>query len=97
MTEETEKPFEEALKDLESSVQKLEAGELKLEEALSIFENGIVASIHTDMFGRDHKKELEIKGEKGNIYWNSGDNKVTHYCSEKKITSVYQKFSSDFV
>ena len=27
MTEETEKPFEEALKDLESSVQKLEAGD----------------------------------------------------------------------
>jgi exodeoxyribonuclease VII small subunit len=60
MTEETEKPFEEALKDLESSVQKLEAGELKLEEALSIFENGIVASRICGKWLDQARKRVEV-------------------------------------
>ncbi len=81
---------------LNGNLSSLEVNSDDFSELTVTLKNGIVASIHTDMFGRDHKKELEIKGEKGNIYWNSGDNKVTHYCSEKKITSVYQKFSSDF-
>ena len=33
--------FEEALEELETRVRKLEAGELPLEEALEIFEQGI--------------------------------------------------------
>ncbi len=41
MTEETEKlSFEEALVELEGIVTKLEAGELTLEESLSLFERG---------------------------------------------------------
>ncbi len=36
--------FEEALAVLEESVQRLEAGDLKLEEALEIFEKGVAAS-----------------------------------------------------
>ena len=36
--------FEEALAVLEESVQRLEAGELKLEEALEVFEKGVAAS-----------------------------------------------------
>jgi len=60
MTEETEKPFEEALKDLESSVQKLEAGELKLEEALSIFENGIAASRICGKWLDQARKRVEV-------------------------------------
>jgi len=33
--------FEEALKDLEQRVKKLDGGELPLEEALTVFEEGI--------------------------------------------------------
>ena len=44
------------------------------------------------MFGRDHKKELEIKGEKGNIFWSSTDNFVTVYNSETKSKNFYNKF-----
>lgn len=36
--------FEEALAVLEESVQRLEAGDLKLEEALEVFEKGVAAS-----------------------------------------------------
>ena len=36
--------FEEALALLEESVQRLEAGDLKLEEALEVFEKGVAAS-----------------------------------------------------
>lgn len=36
--------FEEALEILEESVERLESGDLKLEEALQIFEQGISAS-----------------------------------------------------
>ena len=36
--------FEEALAVLEESVQHLEAGDLKLEEALELFEKGVAAS-----------------------------------------------------
>ncbi|MXX37259.1 MAG: exodeoxyribonuclease VII small subunit [Gemmatimonadetes bacterium] len=38
------KSFEEALAVLEESVQRLEAGDLKLEEALEVFEKGVAAS-----------------------------------------------------
>ena len=36
--------FEESLAVLEESVQRLEAGDLKLEEALDVFEKGVAAS-----------------------------------------------------
>ena len=36
--------FEESLAVLEESVQRLETGDLKLEEALEVFEKGVAAS-----------------------------------------------------
>ena len=38
------KTFEEALEQLEDSVGRLESGDLKLEDALSVFEDGVSAS-----------------------------------------------------
>lgn len=38
------KSFEESLAVLEESVQRLETGDLKLEEALEVFERGVAAS-----------------------------------------------------
>ena len=65
-------------------------------ELLVTLKSGVVASIHTDMFGHDHKKQLEIKGETGNIYWSSTENIVTHYDSQSKAKHVYKKFPTDF-
>ena len=81
---------------LNGNLSSLQVNADDFSELTVTLKNGIIASIHTDMFGRDHKKELEIKGEKGNIYWNSGQNIVTHYCAEKKMTYLYNKFPSDF-
>lgn len=58
--------------------------------------NGIIASIHTDIFGREHKKYLEIKGEKGNILWDFYGNEVRHYDAKTKTTHLYKKFPADF-
>lgn len=65
-------------------------------EMVVTLKNGVVASIHTDIFGRDHKKSLEIKGEQGNIFWNHYLNEVRHYDAQTKRTHVYRDFSSDF-
>ena len=40
----TPKTFEEALEQLEDSVERLESGDMKLEDALSVFEDGVAAS-----------------------------------------------------
>lgn len=65
-------------------------------EMVVTLKNGVIASIHTDIFGRDHNKSLEIKGEKGNIFWHHYLNEVRHYDAEIKCTHVYRNFPSDF-
>ena len=40
----TPKTFEDALEQLEDSVERLESGDMKLEDALSVFEDGVMAS-----------------------------------------------------
>lgn len=86
----------ESVYALNSNLSSLEVNADDYSELTVKMKSGIVASIHTDMFGRDHKKELEIKGEKGNIYWSSTDNMVTHYDAETKGKTVYRKFPADF-
>lgn len=81
---------------LNGNLSNLEVRSDDYSELVVKMKNGIVASIHTDMFGRDHKKELEIKGEKGNIFWSSTENIVTHYDPETKAKQVFRKFSPDF-
>ena len=53
-------------------------------ELLVKLKSDVVVSLHTDIFGRDHKKQLEIKGEFGNIYWDHYENTVKLYLSENK-------------
>lgn len=65
-------------------------------EMVVTLKNGVIASIHTDIFGRDHKKSLEIKGEKGNIFWDHYQNEVRHYDAQTRCTHVYRDFPTDF-
>ncbi|MBP9853709.1 MAG: Gfo/Idh/MocA family oxidoreductase [Candidatus Omnitrophica bacterium] len=65
-------------------------------EMIVTFKNGVVGSIHTDIFGRDHKKYLEIKGEEGNLYWDFYANEVQHYEAKTKCKHFYRKFPTDF-
>ncbi|PIQ85226.1 MAG: hypothetical protein COV74_09715 [Candidatus Omnitrophica bacterium CG11_big_fil_rev_8_21_14_0_20_45_26] len=53
------------------------------------FKSGLIGSVHQDMFGREHKKFLDIKGEKGNLFWNVYQLSVTHYDGETKKSKTY--------
>jgi len=77
-------------------ISKLEIKADDISEMIVKHKNGAISSIHTDIFGRSHKKYLEIKGEMGNIYWNFYKNEVHLYESKKKKTKIYKKFEKDF-
>jgi predicted dehydrogenase len=50
-----------------------------LAEMVVRFRSGLVGSIHQDMFGRQHKKHLEVKCTRGNIFWDVYDLSVSVY------------------
>ena len=81
---------------LNGNLSELEVNSDDYSELAIRLKNGIIASIHTDIFGRDHKKQLEIKGESGNILWNPTENLVSYYNAEEKVKYQYNKFSNDF-
>ena len=79
-----------------SKVSNLEINTDDISEMLVETQNGIVGTIHTDIIGRNHKKELEIKGELGNITVNFYKNCVNFYSSQDKASTIYNKFEKDF-
>jgi exodeoxyribonuclease VII small subunit len=52
--------FEEALALLEQSVERLETGDLKLEEALSVFEKGVAASRSCNKSLEETRKRVQV-------------------------------------
>ncbi len=79
-----------------SKVSNLEINTDDIAEMLIETKNGVVGTIHTDIIGRNHKKELEIKGELGNITINFYENSVNFYSASDKNTIIYNKFEKDF-
>ena len=79
-----------------SKVSNLEINVDDMSEMILETKNGLHGTVHTDIIGRSHKKELEIKGEKGNIFWNSTENLVTFYNAETKEKTLFKKFTTDF-
>jgi len=79
-----------------TKISNLEIEADDIAEMIVILKNGVIASIHTDIFGRDHRKLLEIKGENGNILWNCYKNEVRQYLIEDKSAKIYHKFPMDF-
>ncbi len=65
-------------------------------ELLVKLKSGVVVSLHTDIFGREHKKQLEIKGEYGNIFWDHYENSVRLYTAKNKNFEVFNNFPTDF-
>ena len=57
---ELSKSFEESLALLEESVERLEAGDLKLEEALTVFEQGVVASRTCSQWLDQTRKRVQV-------------------------------------
>lgn len=56
----TEKTFEEALIRLENIINQLENGELKLEESLKLFEEGIALARHCNLKLDEAQGKVEI-------------------------------------
>lgn len=48
-----------------------------LAEMLLRHVSGVIANVHMDIFGRDHRKHIAIMGERGNIDWDFYANTVT--------------------
>jgi exodeoxyribonuclease VII small subunit len=63
------KGFEEALKELEETVNRLERGDLSLEEALKLFEEGVKLSryCHKKLDEAQKKVEILLKNETGQM------------------------------
>lgn len=61
--------FEEALKQLESIVEKLEKGEIPLEESLKLFEEGIhlIRLCQEKLEGVEKRIEKLVEGKEGSI------------------------------
>ena len=60
------KTFEEALQQLEDSVERLESGDLKLEDALSVFEEGVSASrLCSKLLDQTRKRVQVLAAEEG--------------------------------
>ena len=79
-----------------STISNLEINSDDIAEIIASLESGVVVSLHTDLFGRDHKKNLEIFGEKGNIRWDFYTNSVSVFDGESRSRVIYEKFPKDF-
>jgi exodeoxyribonuclease VII small subunit len=64
-----EKTFEESLQELEEIVNRLEEGDLPLEEALKLFEEGVrlSRSCHTKLDEAQKRVEIVLKDESGKM------------------------------
>ena len=79
-----------------SKVSNLEVNADDISEMIVEMENGLTLSIHTDIFGRRHRKCIEIKGSNGNIFWDFYDNSVTFFKSDNNIKKIFNNFDYDF-
>ena len=81
---------------INTNLSSLEISSDDIAEMIVKLKGNIIASIHTDIFGRSHKKNLEIKAEKGNIFLDIYDDAVSVYYSDTKSTEVFKKLTKDF-
>lgn len=57
--------------------------------------SGVIANVHMDIFGRDHRKTIAIMGERGNLYWDFHANTVTHVDAENGGARDVTAFTCD--
>jgi predicted dehydrogenase len=80
---------------INSKISKLQVKADDIAELIIKFKSGLIASLHTDMFGRKHRKDFEIKGETGNILCDFYTQKVSLYKSKNKKMKVFKNFFKD--
>ena len=79
-----------------SKISSLDIKADDIAELIIKMENNVIASIHTDIFGREHKKKLEIKGKEGNITWDFYKKEVKLFHSKTKKVKLIKNFRKDF-
>ena len=84
------------VKAYNSKISNLELNADDISELIVEMNSGVIASLHTDIFGRQHQKFLEIKGENGNIKWDFYKNEVSIYDPKDKAVKIFKKFPTDF-
>lgn len=75
-------------------ISKLEITSDDVAEMLVRFKSGAIGNIHMDIFGRAHRKNMVVIGEKGDILWDFYQNEVKVYYAEQKKWETYP-FSTD--
>jgi predicted dehydrogenase len=75
-------------------VSSLEITADDLAEMVLRFDSGAVVSVHMDIYGRSHRKEMLIQGEDGNLDWDFYANRVTLYRAGGKSTEEWD-FDTD--
>lgn len=78
-----------------SKISNLQVKADDVSEMILKFKSGLIASLHTDMFGRKHRKDFEIKGINGNISCDFYKQEVTFYNSKNKKTKIFKNFFND--
>ena len=79
-----------------SKISSLDVNADDIAEMIVCLDNDILASIHTDIFGRQHQKSLEIKGEKGNIIWDFYNKSISVFEAETKKIIEHKDLDEDF-
>ncbi|MDT8862532.1 exodeoxyribonuclease VII small subunit [Alkalihalobacillus sp. MEB130] len=73
MTEKTELTFEEAMKELEQVVEKLEQGDVPLEKAIAMFQDGMALSKQC------HEKLEKVEKQMDQILHEDGELELLHF------------------
>jgi predicted dehydrogenase len=61
-----------------------------LAEMVVSFRSGTIGNIHMDIFGRHHRKEIVVVGERANCYWDFYTNQVRVYDAEGQTWQNWQ-------
>lgn len=82
---------------INGTISELEIDSDDLAEMVVRFDSRVIGSIHMDIYGRHHRKELAIQGELGNIYWDFYSNivKVYHADSETWTQTQFEDDRND--
>tara|TARA_B100000401_G_scaffold435244_1_gene376679 strand:+ start:2233 stop:3225 length:993 start_codon:yes stop_codon:yes gene_type:complete len=80
--------FSKVINCFNAKISKLKVNSDDIADIVLHTKNGVYGTIHQDMFGREHKKYMDVYCEKGNIQWNVYDCSVTVY---NAINKKYKK------
>jgi len=81
--------FSKVINCFNARISKLKVNSDDIADIVLHTKNGVYGTIHQDMFGREHKKYMDVYCEKGNIKWNVYDCSVTIY---NAINKKYKKY-----